>query len=393
MKNPKKSKDLSIIEKWCPQTSMSKGIKKVNFQSILFYFQNDNKLLSFGQYLKQFLYRHYQMTTPFEEVEDEVYIKLIYDSFRETHTPHSFTKTSSKIKNSIKNWLKNSIVKRETVFILGFGLSLNDEEVREFLTRGNRERSFDFHDATETVYWFCYHYHLPYIKAAQLLAKYQKIKEGMDLKDSLWEKMSQCPEIYMDSEEKLLLYLSYLKFYPKINERVYEEFFSVYERMQTTIASVYNLSNSIDGIEKHSFSEDIMPMDIENVLYAEMSKNKIKSAANNNLTLFSKKFKVRKLTRQYLYRILNKKEKPDRFAFLTFLFFIYSHDIAYEDALIGKNEIRRLRDYIREANEILSHCHMDTISSINPYETLLLLCLLSEEPLEIFYDFQTQNIA
>ena len=388
MKNHKKSQDLSIVEKWFPQTSMPKSIKKVNFQSVLFYFQNENKLLPFGQYLKQFLYHRYKMTDPFDEVKNEVYIQLVYDSFRETHTPHSFTKTSSKMKTSIKNWLKNSIVKRETIFILGFGLALHEEEVRELLTRGNREKSFDFHNANETVYWFCYHFHLPYIKAMELLAKYQKIKEGMVFEDSLWEKMSRYPKIYMDSEEKLMLYLSYLKFYPKINERVYEEFLSVYERMQSTIASVYNLSNSIDGIEKYSFREDIMPMDIENVLYAEISKN-----ISSSKTLFSQKCKVRKLTRQYIYRILNKKEKPDRFTFLTFLFFIYSHDDKYEDAMIEKNEIRRFRDYVYEANEILSHCHMDMISSVNPYETLLLLCLLSEEPLEIFYDFQRQNVT
>ena len=42
--------------------------------------------------------------------------------------------------------------------------------------------------------------------------------------------------------------------------------------------------------------------------------------------------------------------------------------------------------YIDEANEILNYCSMMGIYPVNPYESFVLMCLLTEEPLSVYND-------
>ena len=46
----------------------------------------------------------------------------------------------------------------------------------------------------------------------------------------------------------------------------------------------------------------------------------------------------------------------------------------------------RCREYIKNTNAILKGCGMLEIYPVNPYETYILICLLSECPLAIYSD-------
>ena len=131
---------------------------------IFHYLYKEMELISFGDYLKRYIYERAGIEEPFAEVPKEVYRDIVVESFKETFTPKSMTPTSTKLPALVNNWLVQASVKRETVFLLGFGLRMTVEDVSEFLTRVLREQDFDFQNPEEVIYWYCYSNHYGYYK-------------------------------------------------------------------------------------------------------------------------------------------------------------------------------------------------------------------------------------
>ncbi|MBQ1492381.1 MAG: hypothetical protein IIZ39_10515, partial [Blautia sp.] len=120
------------------------------------YLKNEMELVSFGDHLKRYIYERAGLEEPFAEVPIETYREIALDSFQETCTPKSMNPTSTKLPALINNWLSQASVKRETVFLLGFGLRMTVEDVSDFLTRVLREQDFDVFNPDEVIYWYCY---------------------------------------------------------------------------------------------------------------------------------------------------------------------------------------------------------------------------------------------
>ena len=57
---------------------------------------------------------------------------IIRGSFSDHYTPASFTPTTAKLSALSKNWLTRQTVKRNVVFLLGFGLDMSVEDVNLF---------------------------------------------------------------------------------------------------------------------------------------------------------------------------------------------------------------------------------------------------------------------
>ena len=121
---------------------------------IFHYLYKEMELVSFGDYLKRYVYERAELEEPFSQVPQEVYREIV-ESFKETYTPKSMSPTSAKLSSLVNNWLTQASVKRETVFLLGFGLRMSTEDVSDFLTRVLREQDFDFHNPEEVIYWYC----------------------------------------------------------------------------------------------------------------------------------------------------------------------------------------------------------------------------------------------
>ena len=81
------------------------------------------------------------------------------------------------------------------------------------------------------------------------------------------------------------------------------------------------------------------------------------------------------MSRQRISAILNRRQKPDRFDLITLLFYIYAQ---VEDTDSCEE---RCRNYIDHINEILIRCHMYELYPVNPYESFVIMCLLTEMPL------------
>ena len=136
------------------------GFEDEDADVIFHYLYKEMELVSFGDHLKRYIYERSGLEEPYNEVTQEIYRDIVIESFHETCTPKSMNPTSTKLTSLVNNWLTQASVKRETVFLLGFGLRMSAEDVSDFLTRVLREQDFDFHNPEEVIYWYCYRNHL-----------------------------------------------------------------------------------------------------------------------------------------------------------------------------------------------------------------------------------------
>ena len=143
--------------------------------SIYSHLNNKMKLIPFGDYLKRYIYRKAGFDEPFEEIDIREYQGIIIESFAENYTPKSFVPTSSKLSALAKNWLTQTAVSRQTVFLLGFGLKMTAEDVSKFLVHAQRERDFNFRNPFEIICWYCYKNGYKYPKFEQLLESYENL--------------------------------------------------------------------------------------------------------------------------------------------------------------------------------------------------------------------------
>ena len=151
------------------------------------------------------MYERAELEEPFSQVPQEVYREIVVESFKETYTPKSMSPTSAKLSSLVNNWLTQASVKRETVFLLGFGLRMSTEDVSDFLTRVLREQDFDFHNPEEVIYWYCYRNHLGYYKAEEYKETYKQMTPVEKKTGEIVYGTGLC----LDSEEKLLEYLAF----------------------------------------------------------------------------------------------------------------------------------------------------------------------------------------
>lgn len=366
------------------RTIDSEDFRSMDSQTIFAFLSNKMEIVAFNDYLKRYLYQLSGMEEDFESIPDKVYQDAIARSFAENSAPCSFSKIKKVPTAIIHSWLKAESVKRTTIFVLGFGLKMPDQDVAEFLTKVNKEESFDFSNHQEAIYWFCYHNNERYAKAKELLDYYDSLVPMKEKNESLWQAMCHDPKMYIHNENELKVYLNYLKTHLSKEDQALEEFRKLYQRTCNLIASIHNDSCMIDGEEGNKTAADISPSDVENALYAIIPKSDDGNMVRMSTSLLSKQFRNKRMTRQHINYVLRGKRKPERFDMITMLFFLYCHNIFYDNK--GEGPVERFRDYIDEINSILNSCNMIGIYPVNPYEAFILMCLVTEDPLAAYYD-------
>lgn len=243
------------------------GFEDEDADVIFHYLYKEMELVSFGDHLKRYIYERAGLEEPFAEIPQEVYRDIAVESFKETYTPKSMNPTSTKLPALVNNWLTQASVKRETVFLLGFGLRMSAEDVSDFLTRVLKEQDFDFHNPEEVIYWYCYFKQLPYSKAEEYKELYKTLEPAKE-KGNLSKVISG--EVILDTEEKLFLYLSYLKagWDDPRNEKsqAFQEFQKLLLHAKEIIAAMYQKDEEEKGREKIWKAENITPSDVEKVI-------------------------------------------------------------------------------------------------------------------------------
>ncbi len=150
----------------------SRDFENMDTKVIFRHLFQEMEMVSFKDYLKRYIYERAEIQEPFRTVSDEVYREILSDTFQENNVPFSMTPTTKKKTAIIKSWMSQDCVKRSTIFLLGFGLRMSEDDVSEFLTKVIKEDGFRFWDSEETIYWYCYHNQLGYARATELLHRY-----------------------------------------------------------------------------------------------------------------------------------------------------------------------------------------------------------------------------
>ncbi len=341
------------------------------------YLYKEMELVSFGDYLKRYIYERAGLEEPFHEVPQEVYRDIVMDSFKETYTPKSMSPTSTKLSSLVNNWLNQASVKRETVFLLGFGLRMSPEDVSDFLTRVLREQDFDFHNPEEVIYWYCISRHLPYHDAEELKETCRDLEPAEKKEGVVY---GSAP--VLENREELMEYLAWLKngYQDPLSERsqAFQEFMKLLDRTKEIIAGMYQQDEEERNRDKVWTAEEITPSDIEKVICSGIPINSMGNLKKMSASILSRHFSQKRFSRQRITNILAHKFPVERFDLITLTFFITSQELQDEDPY------RRYRIFLDEIQERLERCGMGEIYIVNPYECFILMCLLTDCPLAVF---------
>ena len=357
------------------------GFEDEDADVIFHYLYKEMELVSFGDHLKRYIYERAGLEEPYGEVTQDIYRDIVVESFHETCTPKSMNPTSTKLTSLVNNWLTQASVKRETVFLLGFGLRMSADDVSDFLTRVLREQDFDFHNPEEVIYWYCYFRQLGYHKAEEYKQKYGELEPD--------ENYREASRVYsgglcLDTEEKLFQYLAYLKAGrdDPMSEKsqAFQEFVRLLGRAKQIIAAMYQGDEEEKDRNKIWSVEDISDSDVEKVICSGIPVNKMGNLKKMSASILAKHFSQKRFSRQRINSIMNHKFPVERFDLITLEFFIVSQEMQDEDPY------NRYKYFLDEIQGILHRCGMSEIYIVNPYECFLLMCLLTDCPLAVFAD-------
>jgi hypothetical protein len=348
---------------------------------IFHYLYKEMELVSFGDHLKRYIYERAGLEEPFHEVPQEVYREIVIESFKETYTPKSMNPTSTKLTSLVNNWLTQASVKRDTVFLLGFGLRMSVEDVSGFLTKVLREQDYDFHNPDEVIYWYCYSHQYSYQQAEAYKQKYAALAPDGDYKDAF---LVCSGKKSLDTEEELFHYLAYLKAGndDPMSEKsqAFQELLRLLNRAKEIIAAMYQQDEEEKMRGKVWKASDITPADVEKVICSGIPVNKMGNLKKMSASILARHFSQKRFSRQRITSILNHKIPVERFDLITLEFFIVSQEMQDEDPY------NRYHHFLEEIQEILQKCGMSGIYIVNPYECFLLMCLLTDCPLAVFAD-------
>ena len=339
----------------------SEDFEDMDVDAIFDYLLNEMEIVVFKDYLKRYIYERAGLTEPFSKVQDDVYLDIILDSFEQNRAPVSLTPTTVKRRAMVKRWLDQDSVNRQTVFALGFGLRMTEEDVSDFLTKVIRETDFDDLDPRECVYRYCYSKNLPYAKAVSLMNG-TAVSEDAGEK-AISEKIRELKEKGRDDKQ----------------DRRTLAFQAVYQECRQLVASLYQEENDTGDGSKVWKLDDIGPSDIEKMLCDGIPMTAGGNRMKMSNSLLNRQFRQKRITRQRLDSLLKGELEIERYDLITLQFLISSQQ---ED----EDPRKRCMLYLDRMNMILTGCGMQAVYPANPYEAFILMCLLTEMPLLTYYD-------
>ena len=376
------------------------------------------RLISFGDYLKRYIYKKAELSGPYGEIPLKEYQLIIKEAFSDNHTPASFTPTTARLSSLSKNWLTQQTVKRNVVFLLGFGLKMSVEDVNMFLTKALREPEINPKSPFEAMCWYCYKNGYNYLKYEKLKAVYENTTPNSLNMELLYGEQTigiRNSMYSIHNDAALIAHLSKLKTndnISKINATARKRFHSLYDDARDLIAELYNRTEDekhrdslleyrqklmrndrlydyekrqrIENLraEKRSYTrEDITESDIEHIICAAIPTDRHGNLTPGKASKLNAQFDGKRFSRQRISEILSGNAEINRFDLITLSFFIFSQKLNQYP-----NPKQRYVQFTDSTNEILESCFMGKLYIQNPYECFVLMCILSEDPLGTYAD-------
>ena len=362
------------------------------------YLLSQKSHVTFCDHLKRYLYEHVHFDKPYSNITINDYAGQIIRLFKTNDMSISLQPTTRKPLATVKKWLTQGSVNRSVIFQLGFGLKMTAQEVDAFLKKAISESTFNMADYEEVIYQYCFFNQLSYRRAVTLLEFYQSIETPS-------AESSQIKQFHigkMTSDEELYEYLRFLKYnvkYELKNNKAYAYFDLLLGRVRSIIASERRFTNSAHvsaGISENTkglMTSAISNQIIEETIYSGISYNEDMNLQSMGDSSLKDVFERYRLSRSRINSLQKRKSKVERFDLITLLFVIYSNAHNTEDfANTRHNNPKELcMRFAKEANSILTQCGMIHLYPVNPYESFILLCLLSEDPWESFCETWYQS--
>ncbi len=382
------------------------------------------RVVSFGEYLKRYIYRKAEISQPFDEVPLEEYQDIILEGFASRDVPLSFRPSTVRPRSLAKNWLTQQSVTRDVALLIGFGLKMQCREVDELLTKGLAGVRLNMNDAREYICAYCYendygfHKYERLMNACELLAEDEKILTLPELNDNAAVKT---PEEVRDEDELLqnaaILMKTRRKLYPEQTAR--HQFELLYRQAREVTASILNQMEQ-DRVDLHSQeiermladskqfynyqkqnrirqakgqirrwnADDITPTDIERTLLSAVPRDQYGNIFPIKKSTLNAQFRGKQMTRQRTEKILAGEIAVTRYDLMTLQFYTCS-----QQKRNARSKNAFYHDFIEWTNEILLKCGMGPMYMANPYECFLLMCILSDEPLSTYADVIEQSFT
>lgn len=382
-------------------------------ESIYEHLNSKMKFIPFCDYLKRYILRKLNHTTDISKTDLKFYQNYIIKSFNENLTPKSFSETTTKTSVITKNWLTQTSVNRNVIFLLGFGLNMSVGEVSEFLVNVQKEHDFNFKNPFEIVCWYCYSHNLKYPDFVRIMNAYNNSSKNAEtycldstiaIRDLFYK---------IDSEDDLMTCLLNIKAEHKgkyFSSTARGAFENLYAAVRQIIAGQYSddeydsankraneYMEKINNSDKLSMEEkalrasairqsakkycadDISEADVEKCLCCGIPFDEKGNLMKYSYSTLATQFHNKRMSRQHLRDILIGKTDVDRFDLITLNFYIH----AMSDEANNK---RRYISFVESTNDILKKCYMGELYVANPYECFLLMCILSDCPMGTYSD-------
>lgn len=358
------------------------------------YLQHREAFIPFCLYLKRYIYLRTDMRVPFDHVVEPVYKKYIIESFLSTGTPKSFFATTTPLSVLVKGWLNAAAVNRESIFLLGFALSMETAEVSEFLTKANRDRDFDPGEPLDVICRYCFQKHLTAGYAHSMFKTYWQVREGEKKrngfvriagKNGLVENDTRAESAGKSAMSKLNNDGDVFSWLDRISESIqpvsaretaFQWFCVLLENIKSRIAEISAQEDVFalgDTVKKRA----VRDADVEKILYSSTPVTAEGNLLTASRTRASRNLGQYRLTRQRISRLLRRKGNVNRFDLITLQFLLIS--LQEED-----EPHRRYTNYVRDTENMLQECSLGGLNISNTYEACILSCLLTREPLGTF---------
>jgi hypothetical protein len=339
------------------------------------------RIPTFGLYLKRLINSREGISWD-EEQPLSYYLDLIIYEFKSRGVPISFDpKSSTSMKAAVKNWLTRRTVSRNTIFLLGFGLQLEPEEVNLLLTKGICEQEINVKDPFEVICWYCYRFKKDFSFFEVLMEKYQQLPSvtpqsetfsldaTVNIRNSMYE---------IDNPQDLLSHLATLKTstnIARISRTATKYFIEMYDEIAKNIAR-----------EERIAKEQVTDEKIQDLLYeAGIGKTEQNNLLPENVSALHEVFSAKRLNRQRIGKIRSGKEQATRYDLITMNFVLYTYNTFVRN-------INCYNSFIEKTNEMLDNCALQKITIQNPYEFFILACLRTNDPMGIFWDVWERSI-
>ncbi len=340
------------------------------------------KFIPFGDYLKRYIYKKAELEGAYMDVPIQEYQSIIKSAFQDNHTPASFAPTTAKLSALSKNWLTQQTVKRNVVFLLGFGLHMSVDDVNQFLTKALREPEINPKNPFEVICWYCYKNGYNYLKYEKLTEVYQNIQPQDIGTTVLYSEYTIGYRTTMQSicdDVTLLAYLSKLKVggnSSKLSVTARTCFDELYCKARELVADLYTSSG-----RRKFVKDDISESDIEHIICSAIPTDRHGNLTPSKLSKLNEQFAGKRFSRQHIGEILAGKAEVNRFDLITLNFFIFSQMVEQYE-----NVKQRYTEFLETTNKILEKCFMGKLYIQNPYECFVLMCILSVDPLGTYAD-------